>query len=574
MKEAVVYIIDASSSMNRFYTSKETRLDCAKQAVIDSVSDLMLQSKTNEVCVIVCKTKATAHHKIDPGTDLAEEEPPFPHLTELSDGIQCPTAQLLRDIATIQTDDNTDDIQQGDVIQSILLAADALYTRTHKLKFQRKIVVFTDASHNFIVQKEPFLVVVDALRDMECQIIVVGMGFHEDSAALYEVPLPVPSAVTSNGDKRIKREDVDGTSYSVKVKDEPDNSDDEVLYYTEKRNREQLLVTLTEKTGGQVIAASTLQQILDINRGKRLTASKASYPRTKKELILVDEETGQIIRDDEGQVVTDTIKTIKKFAEDEKSDDILPDRECTTAIRYGSDLIPIGDNDYEGLKDFTEKGPLLQILGYASTNQVPRIYMYGPPYVITGAESQKACAAIMGLAQALQRSEKVALCTLKKTSKGSPQVGALIPLTEVDFEAPLRLAFLHLPFAGEVRELSMEAFTNIINETDDRKSKVCDDLIDSLMLPDGCLDSGMVFSPFHRSWNQTMVKRVFDPSVQPETIRQQVDPLKTPPDILAAAEPVLQSFTATFLLKPAPTNNPKKTKGQTGRTILTFKDYL
>ncbi len=265
MKEAVVYIIDASSSMNRFYTSKETRLDCAKQAVVDSISDLMLQSKTNEVCVIVCKTKATAHHKIDPGTDLAEEEPPFPHLTELSDGIQCPTSQVLRDIASIQTDDNTDHIQQGDVIQAILLAADALYTRTHKLKFQRKIVVFTDASHNFIVQKKPFLVVVDALRDMECQIIVVGMGFDEDSAALYEAPLPVPSAVTSNGDKRPRRENADGTPYSVKVKDEPDDNDDEVLYYTEKRNREQLLVTLTEKTGGQVIAASTLQQILEFN---------------------------------------------------------------------------------------------------------------------------------------------------------------------------------------------------------------------------------------------------------------------------------------------------------------------
>ncbi len=467
------------------------------------------------------------------------------------------------------------------------------------MKFQRKIVVFTDASHNFIVPKKPFLVVVDALRDMECQIIVVGMGFDEDSAALYEAPLPVPSAVMSNGDsKRIKREDEDGISFSVKVKDEAEDNDDEVLYYTEKRNREQLLVTLTEKTGGQVIAASTLQQILDINRGKRLTASvrkkidlriapglsfpvrffpilkKASYPRTKKELILVDEETGQIIKNDEGQDVTDTIKTIKKFAEDEKADDILPDQECTTAIRYGSDLIPMGDNDYEGLKDFTQKGPLLQILGYASTNQVPRIYMYGPPYVITGADSQKACAAIMGLAQALQRSEKVAICTLKKTSKGSPQVGALIPLIEPEFETPLRLAFLHLPFAGEVRELSMESFTDIINETDDRKSNVCDDLIDSLMLPDGCLDSGMVFSPFHRSWNQTMVKRVFDPSVKPVTIRQQVDPLKTPPDILAAAETALRNFAVTFPLKPAPTNNPKKTKGQTGRTILTFKDYL
>lgn len=616
MKEAVVYIIDAYSSMSCFYTSNETRLECAKKAVIDSVSDLMLQSKTNEACVIVCKTKGTRHHKIAPAVDLAEEEPPFPNLTELSDGIQRPTVQLLREIASIQVDDNVEDVQEGDMIQAILLATDAFFVQTRKLKRQRKIVLFTDAGHSVRVDKYPFLAVVDALREMECQIIVVGMGFDEDSAALYENPLPVTS--TSNGvysssniysDKRIKRESEDGSYYAGRAQegqdndDNDDDDDDDVLHYTKKKDRERLLVTLTEKTGGQVVAASTLQQILDFNRGKRLTGSvrrkidfriapglsfpvryfpifkRASYPRMKKELILVDEETGQTIKNDFGQEVTDKINTIRKFTEDEQSEDILPDEECTTAIRYGSDLIPMTANDSEGLKDATRQGPWLQILGYASRQQVPRIYMYGPPYVISGEDSQKACAAIMGLATALHRLEKVAICTLKKSAQGSaPHLGALIPLTEPDFDEPLRLAFLHLPFAGEVRQLNMEPFTDIINDLKDAttlpKSEACDDLIDSLMLPDACLDSGTVFSPFHRSWNQTMIKRAFDPSADPVTVRDQVDPMKTPSDILAEAELALKNFKATFPLTVVSRNNPKKTKGQTGRTITTFKDYL
>lgn len=611
MKEAVVYIIDASSSMNRFYTSQETRLECAKTAVIDSISDLMLQSVTNEVCVIVCKTEDTIHHKIAPSMDLEEEEPPFPNLTELSDGVQRPTVQLLREIANLQTAENTEHLQEGDLIQAILLAADALYIRTGEKKFQRKIVLFTDANHEVRVDKR-FLVVVDALREMECQVIVIGMGFDEDSAALYENPIPVTSTsngddpANSNGGKRIKRESFDGSYPAVKVKEEQDDNvdDDEVLHYTEKKDRERLLVTLTEKTGGQVVAASTLQQILNINRGKRLTVSvrkkmkfriapglafqirffpilkKASYPRIKKELILVDEETGQTIQNDQGQEVTDKIITIRKYTENEASDDIVPDEECTTAIRYGSDLIPMTVFDYEGLKDLTQEGPWLQILGYASRHQVPRIYMYGPPYVVSGADSQKACAAIMGLATALQRLEKVAICTLKKTSKSSaPHLGALIPLIEPGFDEPLRLAFLHLPFAGEVRQLNMEPFTDIIisdtnNKTAFQKAKACDDLIDSLMLPSGCLDSGTVFSPFHRSWNQTMVKRALDPSAEAVSVREQMDPMKTPLDILAAAEPALTNFTATFPLVPIAASNPKKTKGQTGRTITTYKDYL
>jgi hypothetical protein len=61
-KEAVVVIIDVNQSMNQPFESSEphkTRLDCAKEVAIDIISDLMMQSKTNEVTVLALHTRET-----------------------------------------------------------------------------------------------------------------------------------------------------------------------------------------------------------------------------------------------------------------------------------------------------------------------------------------------------------------------------------------------------------------------------------------------------------------------------------------------------------------------------------
>jgi hypothetical protein len=133
MKDAVVFIIDASPSMNTQYprdnfkeTSKvqvktedgagiestlsssslspstrhpNTRLGCAKKLVQSMIADLMVASITNEVCVILLKTLKTHHHKIAAGMDLEEEDfdsIPFPNLTELTNGVTRPSMDLLQ----------------------------------------------------------------------------------------------------------------------------------------------------------------------------------------------------------------------------------------------------------------------------------------------------------------------------------------------------------------------------------------------------------------------------------------------------------------------------------------------
>ena len=76
-----------------------------------------------------------------------------------------------------------------------------------------------------------------------------------------------------------------------------------------------------------------------------------------KEIILIDEDTKEIIKNELGEVQTDKITKIHTFIEDENSDEAVPQSDRTTAISYGSKLFPMTDIDETGLKGMAQKGP-------------------------------------------------------------------------------------------------------------------------------------------------------------------------------------------------------------------------
>lgn len=241
-------------------------------------------------------------------------------------------------------------------------------------------------------------------------------------------------------------------------------------------------------------------------------------------------------------------------------------------------LIPMSTFDFEGLRP-DKPGPRMDILGYMERSKIPSVYLMGTPYLISGDDSQKACGAIAALAQALDRLDKVAICTLlKMKSSKEPHLGALFPMPEVEFPCPIHLLFLRLPFAGEAKPFNMDSFEEYYaGEDEAAKSKTCDDLIDALMLPDDVLNPGEVPSPVIRSWNQTKAQRALDPKAEVVKIRPSPDDrMVTPAEVVKRAEPAMKAFEANFpLAKPmSATDKKKAAKGRNGRKILTYKDYL
>ena len=647
MKEAVVFIIDTSPSMNAPYpknnqdsdgnsnkstTTTTTRLECAKQVVLSMISDLILKSKTNEVSVILCKTLQTKHHKIASSVDYQEQgdDLPFPHLTELTPGIVRPTPALLRQITNIQSSIPSEDdksaalsstIQHnGDLCDAIILATDAFYERGTKYKFQRKMILLTDAEHTLVMDVKSTLTIIDELRNMGCQMEVFGFDFT--SSATYNEPIAVhsssdiPDEVNSNApNKKMKTICEEDTSSST--------SDIDQIVYSTKHDREQLLMSLTEKTGGAVIAVSTMQQILNAQQGRRiqnsvmtkfefriapkisfearffLLMSKQSFPKiiTKAIKVAEDQSSDKVadtaIGEESLPDVSFNVQRAELFVDPDEPDDIVTDEDRTKAIYFGSTLIPMSSFDYEGLKP-SQMGARLEVLGYMPRSKIPLEYLSGPPSGISGHESPKACAAISAVAHALHRLDKVAIGTFyKRSTSTKPLLVIVFPYTDPEssflVEVSLQniyLAVLQIPFGGETKKIDLDCFDDYLdvdsdgNTVEDEKMKVCDDLIASLMLPEHVLSSGHVPSPLLRSCNQTKIQRAINPKADIFCIRSndELDPMVTPPDILEKAEPAIQAFETAFDFDKVIEKmdaTPEKFKNQTtGRKVLTYKDFI
>jgi ATP-dependent DNA helicase 2 subunit 2 len=648
-KEAVVFILDANQSMAGNYGyDTTTKFECAKQTILDMVADLMIRSKTNEVCVVVLKTMETHHHFHDDDTSAVMDQEqllslPFPNITEyggdgmLASGVMRPSPELLRKVnqlqattasSTINSNTNTTSIStdssdlRGDFCDGIIVAADALYRRTSGKKYQRRIVLFTDAQHQVAVDSKQLLVVLDSLRAMECQLQVIGLDFTQQAEFDKAAEAPVKKEPKDDDDNDNEETD-NGSDASSMEEDEEDDDDEEEDDDEEQhtvmvqQQNERLLIGLTEKTGGFVMAAKEVQQILKKTLGKRvaksirrkfifriapglvleearfsLLISKASAPTLQKQVVQMDD----VVVDDQheakpkknaiGDEMTSDIQTIVSHWDPEKEEEEVTD--VAYAYRYGSDLVPMGGFDLQGL---TKPSPVcIQILGYLQAEKVPRELMIGPPYAISGADSRRACATVSALARALQRTKQVGIATMVKSKDADPILVGLFPLQPAGADAvadaegatltnaPIHLVVLQLPFQGDVPKLSLSPLDVVTIETTSPKAKACDDLIDALMLPpETGMDYTSIPNPYIRAFHKTVVQRALDPSCPVVAVRTKDndDPMRTPPEIVKRAQPAIDNFHKTFPLST--TNNkqdnngniPNKRKGP-----ATYRDFV
>ena len=342
MKEAVALILDANESMAAMYGDSLSRFECVKQVCLDMISDLMIRSKTHEVAVFVLKSPLTNHHFWQPDesteADDDEEDVPFPNILEVGGdgilpGIQRPHPNLLRRIQGLQVSSSSSSRHfRGDFCDGIVLAADALYKRTATKKYQRKIVLITDAEHKVKVDPQQLLVVLDSLRAMECQLEVIGIDFeshgeYERAASSVQgnvfqtaVDETKVSGIRSQGDDNDSGSETDLSDNEM---EEDDEEDKKMI----KLQNEKLLLSLTEKTGGFVMAAKELGPILQKMLGQRmprstrrkvqfqiapglildarfsLLLSKASLPTLKKRVVELEE--GERPEDPNAKVVKD-----------------------------------------------------------------------------------------------------------------------------------------------------------------------------------------------------------------------------------------------------------------------------
>ncbi|KAL3912462.1 MAG: hypothetical protein SGARI_001143 [Bacillariaceae sp.] len=548
-KEAVVVIIDLNKSMNQPLDEasepEKTRLDCAKEVAIDIISDLMIQSKTNEVTVVALRTKKTKNllredqefdQEADSDDDEMEEDDdrPFLNIVDFSGngevmGIQQPKPDLLEKIHNLRVPRTRAKLKGGDFASGICYAADQLYQKTATKKFQRRVILLTDAEHS-IVSDISLKAAVQSLRDMEARLEVVGMNF--ESSADFDAAASAPKVKTEpleENDGGSDSEDSDGEETDGEEEEEEEEKD---IINDIKRPNEKFLMNLAHKTGGFVFAAKELHAMLNKILGRRvivpsnrkllfeiapdhvledaryyLLLQKASTGSLKKKLVMVDSNNQPRVNALGDEMHEDMDNKSVIHIDPETGEDI-DEEQISKAYKFGSDLIPFNAVDEAGLEI---KSPVkLSIVGYAQIEQVPEYLRIGPPYVLTGNESRRCCAAISALAQALQQTNKVAIAHFVKTTDKAPILCGLFPLEEEGHD-PIRLVIMQLPYAGDVKGfLQLPSLDSVAATENQTATTACDDLIDNLMLSDDALDHSTVPNPKIRSFYKTVISRVID----------------------------------------------------------------
>lgn len=221
----------------------------------------------------------------------------------------------------------------------------------------------------------------------------------------------------------------------------------------------------------------------------------------------------------------------------------------------------------------------LKILGYLPETSVPTYLRIGPPYALAGADSLKTCAAIAALAVCLEKESQVAVATLVKTKDADPILVGIFPFkSRLDESSPRHLYMMQLPFRGDVINLELDDLPEPARDPKSEKRQAADNLIDSMMLSDDDLDYTRIPNPFLRSFHQTIVQRILDPSCPIVSVRSQKgDPMGLPPAILEKSKEAVAAFEGALPLTRVKTQE-KGTSGRKGRRgrkeVKTYRDFL
>jgi len=227
------------------------------------------------------------------------------------------------------------------------------------------------------------------------------------------------------------------------------------------------------------------------------------------------------------------------------------------AFRYGSTLIPFGENDWAGLK--TSATPSISILGFLRNDQIPPYARFGPVRCVVGdPSSRRACTAISALSLSLFELGQVGIVRYVSAKDADPKLAAVFPSKKWSNHRKgdaCRLFLCGLPFADDKVRLKLSSLSR--NRVSEDQMATCSEMIESFMLPEDSIRYNEIPCPCLRSINKTVMDRAVDPSAldikHPRLAGPNDDPMAVPSEVLRRAENGLEKFMMMFPRKKTET---------------------
>ena len=163
--------------------------------------------------------------------------------------------------------------------------------------------------------------------------------------------------------------------------------------------------------------------------------------------------------------------------------------EKVKGYRYGPQYIPMTAVDEKMFK--VPGSPCLKLIGFMPNRDIPRHHYLDVPILVHGgADSEDAKKAIIALAIAMDRDNKVALARYVKAENADPYLCGLFPFA--DEEVGWSLLLYRLPCCEDVREYAFPSFNRFADDSalsseDIRKKALVNQFVDEMTLPEMCL---------------------------------------------------------------------------------------
>lgn len=530
-KEAIVFVIDVSQRMAQEASPGRTRLAEALEGVQRLVEAKLLQSKQNEVGVVLCGAHDTAN-------ELAEDHGGYEHVQVLSP-LAKPPISLLAELRDVQPEEDS-----CDFINGLVVAVDLMHRRTNKKQYTRSIYLVTPAEDQ-IEGIDDLELICERMLALQTSLCVIGPGFSDANA------MEIDAVASSHGPER------------------------QEMALSVKQQNEQLLRSIAEQIGGRVMSTTDMVSALSGLQCKSVRPTKnkcvlafgahdfdvSVFTRTKQAAVPSLKQECTKAYDPTDPVRKGTVKQDRSYRDPSNHDVEVPPDDLVSGYRYGSTLVPLTDADQEAMKILTDRARMI-VIGFTLTSRIkPQLVIGETRCVIPELGNARSESAVGALALALKQTERSAVVRFVARKNAAPKLCALRHDDSCS-EYP-RLLMLELPFADDFRRFSFasldpEVLPAAMAPTD-QQYKAAEAVVDAMGLDPRAFSPEGVFNPTAQRIRQATVVRVQDPEAELPPVDPRVQAYMNPSsELLKLAQPALTRFAQHFPFKAVEVGKKRK----------------
>ncbi|OQN97542.1 hypothetical protein B0A48_16696 [Cryoendolithus antarcticus] len=559
-KEATVYIVDIGSTMGeRSHGRKETNLDFALEYVWDKIMSTVASGrKTAMAGVVAVRTDETLN-------SLGEG---YEHISILHNIAQVQMPQIRK----LQRELVVSNTHGGDIVSAMIVAIQMITETCKKLKYDRKIVLVTDARGPMDVDDLPQIRA--KLQEDDIQLTVLGVDFDDSDYGFKEESKDSTKA-QNEGILRQFCDDGAGVFGTLA------QAVDEISVPRVKQVRPTPLYKGKLHLGN----AEQYETAITINVERYSKTMVAAAPTASSFVVRSDIEATQSTQtvNGESEIPGGGLASVKSTRTYQVEDEHAPGGKRDVALdelakgfEYGRTAVHISESDRNITTYETE--PDLDILGFVEAKQYERYMdMSRTNMIMAERTNEKAYMALSSLIHALYELESYAVARFVAKENKEPRVLLLMPSIEPDFEC---LYDVELPFAEDVRSYRFPSLDKVITvggkvltlhrnlPSNDLKDAMSD-LVDSMDLSEfGKDDNGQPteYAPVDEAYsmklhriNQVIKHRATHPDREPPDMPEVLTRFSRPPDELASSS---KSALASVIKAAEVKKVPPKARGK------------